>query len=45
MREAEFTAWLGAADAVSIGWSLQVLGVLSQSKAYLYWCRDWGEAG
>jgi len=43
-KEAEFLEWLGAADAVSLGWSLQVLGVLAQDKAYLYWCRDWGEA-
>ena len=21
--------------------SLSILGVLSQTKAYLYWCRDW----
>jgi ABC-type lipoprotein export system ATPase subunit/GNAT superfamily N-acetyltransferase len=45
MRKAEFLEWLGKADAASLGWGLQVLGVLAQTKAYLYWCRDWGEAG
>ena len=41
MRKAEFREWLAAADMESLAWSLQILGVLSQTKAYLYWCRDW----
>jgi ABC-type lipoprotein export system ATPase subunit/GNAT superfamily N-acetyltransferase len=45
MEKAAFKEWLGKADAASLGWGLQVLGVLAQTKAYLYWCRDWGEAG
>ena len=45
MRKMEFGEWLGAADAGSLAWSLQILGVLSQTKAYLYWCRDWVEGG
>jgi len=43
MKKAEFREWLAAADAGSLAWSLQILGVLSQTKAYLYWCRDWEE--
>jgi len=45
LRKAEFRGWLEAADAGSLAWSLQILGVLSQTKAYLYWCRDWLEDG
>ena len=41
MRKADFVEWLEAADAGSLAWSLQILGVLSQTKAYLYWFRDW----
>jgi ABC-type lipoprotein export system ATPase subunit/GNAT superfamily N-acetyltransferase len=44
MRKVEFLEWLEAADGESLGWGLQALGVLAQSKAYLYWCRDWLEA-
>ncbi len=43
MKKAEFREWLAAAYTVSLAWSLQILGVLSQTKAYLYWCRDWEE--
>ena len=45
LEKAAFMEWLAASDAVSLGWSLQVLGILSQTKAYLYWCRDRGETG
>jgi len=43
LRKTDFKEWLEAADKGSLAWSLQILGVLSQTKAYLYWCRDWGE--
>jgi len=43
LRKTDFKEWLAAADTESLAWSLQILGVLSQTKAYLYWCRDWGE--
>jgi GNAT superfamily N-acetyltransferase len=43
LRKAEFKEWLGAADTASLAWTLQILGVLSQTKAYLYWCSDWRE--
>ena len=41
LNKTGFVEWLSAADAGSLAWSLQILGVLSQTKAYLYWCRDW----
>ena len=44
MRKTEFRDWLGAADKGSLAWSMQILSVLAQTKAYLYWCRDWGTA-
>ena len=44
LRKTDFKEWLEAADTESLAWSLQILGVLSQTKAYLYWCRDWMEA-
>jgi len=40
MRKTGFVEWLGGADA----WSLRILCVLAQTKAYLYWCRGWGES-
>ncbi len=43
LKKTDFMEWLKAADTGSLAWSLQILGVLSQTKAYLYWCRDWGE--
>jgi ABC-type lipoprotein export system ATPase subunit/GNAT superfamily N-acetyltransferase len=45
MDKAAFAEWLAGADVASLGWGLQVLGVLAQTKAYLYWCNDWREAG
>jgi ABC-type transport system involved in cytochrome c biogenesis ATPase subunit/GNAT superfamily N-acetyltransferase len=39
--KAEFAEWLGSQDLDSLAKTIQILGVLSQSKAYLYWCRDW----
>jgi len=45
LRKTGFVEWLGGADAGSLAWSLRILCVLAQTKAYLYWCRDWGTAG
>lgn len=39
-RREEFVGWLGSQGAAGLGRSLAALAVLSQSKAYLYWCRD-----
>jgi len=40
--KAEFAEWLGSQDLDRLAKTIQILGVLAQSKAYLYWCRDWG---
>jgi hypothetical protein len=40
----EFRNWLLEQDLDSLAWSIQILSVLAQSKAYLYWCRE-GEGG
>ena len=45
LNKTGFVEWLRDADAGSLAWSLQILGVLAQTKAYLYWCRDWEEVG
>jgi len=44
-RERE--AWLRAQTPGRLARCLAILSVLSEAKAYLYWCRDWmaGEAG
>ncbi len=39
-RREEFVEWLDSQGAAGLGRSLAALAVLSQSKAYLYWCRD-----
>ena len=39
--KAGFVGWLASQDLDSLAWTIQILGVLAQSKAYLYWCRDW----
>ena len=44
LRKTGFVEWLAAADMESLAWSLRILCVLAQTKAYLYWCRDWGTA-
>jgi len=44
MRKTGFVKWLAAADMESLAWSLRILCVLAQTKAYLYWCRGWGES-
>ncbi|MBN2336722.1 GNAT family N-acetyltransferase, partial [Candidatus Bathyarchaeota archaeon] len=40
LRKTEFVEWLRDADIESLAWTLQILGILSQTKVYLYWCRD-----
>jgi len=45
LNKTGFIEWLSAADVESLAWSLKTLGVLSQTKAYLYWCRDWVNMG
>ena len=44
LKKMDFVEWLGGADTGSLAWSLQILSILAQTKAYLYWCRDWGTA-
>ena len=44
LKKTDFVEWLGSADTGSLAWSLQILSILAQTKAYLYWCRDWGTA-
>ena len=39
--KAEFREWLTHQDLDSLARVIQSLSVLAQSKAYLYWCRDW----
>ena len=41
LNKTGFVEWLSAAETESLAWSLRILGILSQTKAYLYWCRDW----
>jgi len=41
LKKTGFVEWLGAADTGSLAWSLQILSILAQTKAYLYWCSDW----
>jgi len=43
LKKTDFVEWLSAADEESLAWTLQILCILSQTKAYLYWCRDWTE--
>nr|BDD43620.1 hypothetical protein 4 [Moraxellaceae bacterium] len=43
-KKSEFIDWVHRQDLDSLAWSIQILSVLAQSKAYLYWCRM-GEGG
>ena len=43
LKKTDFVELLSAADEESLAWTLQILCILSQTKAYLYWCRDWTE--
>ncbi len=45
LRRAEFGEWLGRQGIGSLARALVVLNTLNQTKAYLYWCRDWAEVG
>jgi hypothetical protein len=41
VRSLDFEAWLKAQDDASLAHTLKTLSILNQTKAYLYWCRDW----
>jgi len=41
VNKGEFSEWYGKQDSSSLAWTLEILSTLAQSKAYLYWCRDW----
>jgi len=43
VRREEFREWLYVQPRERLARSLAILSVLNQSKAYLYWCRDWIE--
>ena len=43
VRRRQMREWLGEADLEALSRCLKRLNVLSQTKAYLYWCRDWME--
>jgi len=45
MRKAEYHEWLEEQGAESLAKAISTLSILSQTKAYLYWCRDSGEGG
>jgi len=41
VRRGEFEKWLYERSPEGLDSCLSILSVLNQSKAYLYWCRDW----
>jgi len=41
LRKAEYLGWLEVQGAESLARAIYTLNVLSQTKAYLYWSRDW----
>ena len=43
IRKQQMREWLSEADLEALSKCLRRLNVLSQTKAYLYWCRDWME--
>ena len=43
VRSQEFEPWLRAQDDGSLAHALKTLNILNQTKAYLYWCRDWAD--
>jgi ABC-type lipoprotein export system ATPase subunit/GNAT superfamily N-acetyltransferase len=43
LRRAEFGEWLVRQPTGSLARTLAVLNTLNQTKAYLYWCRGWGD--
>ena len=40
-RKAEFRDWLDAQKPERLARCLTILSILDETKAYLYWCRDW----
>jgi hypothetical protein len=43
VRKQEYLEWLMEQPPESLAKTLSTLSILSQSKAYLYWCMDWME--
>jgi len=43
VRKAEMREWVAAQPRERFARSLAILSVLSETKVYLYWCRDWFE--
>ena len=43
LKRGEMKAWLWSRGPEALARCLRRLNVLSQTKAYLYWCRDWME--
>jgi len=43
VRRHQMREWLSETDLEALAKCLRRLNVLSQTKAYLYWCRDWME--
>jgi len=41
IRKDRFREWLEEVPRERLARTLAILAVLNQSKAYLYWCRDW----
>lgn len=41
VKKSEFLEWLSEQPLARLGRCLAILSVLNQTKAYLYWCRDW----
>ncbi|MFH2111045.1 MAG: GNAT family N-acetyltransferase [Candidatus Bathyarchaeota archaeon] len=41
VKRDEFEAWLKVQDDASLAYTLKNLSILNQTKAYLYWCKDW----
>ncbi len=41
VTNAKFREWLSEQPLARLGRCLSILSVLNQTKAYLYWCRDW----
>jgi len=41
VKKAEFREWLSKQPLPRIGRCQNILSILNQTKAYLYWCRDW----
>lgn len=41
LKKSEFASWLDEQSLEELARALKTLSVLNQTKAYLYWCRDW----